>query len=193
MAGHSPELVAALRTGHIPDCARDELALIQQFEHPDRNRRWREGVVKSSFNYLLLDPRTTQNLPLRSNHLSPVECFRTFVEAIFYVGKGDTEPALLSPQRGAGTAAGGEAEGLPQGPGASWRSGRAGRASSRCSASRAASRPRRTHGRGCLVEALDPDQPAERTLLWGGSQLASPETPPAGGPHVVPGHEHLPG
>ncbi|NXF67516.1 ANKL1 protein, partial [Ciccaba nigrolineata] len=85
---HSPELVAALRTGHVPDCAQDELALAQQFDRPDRSRRWREGLVKSSFNYLLLDPRTTQNLPLRSHHLSPAECFRTFVKAIFYVGKG---------------------------------------------------------------------------------------------------------
>ncbi|NXV93641.1 ANKL1 protein, partial [Calonectris borealis] len=83
-----PELAAALRSGHVPDCAQDELALAQQFDRPDRSRRWREGLVKSSFNYLLLDPRTTQNLPLRSHHLSPAECFRTFVKAIFYVGKG---------------------------------------------------------------------------------------------------------
>ncbi|KAF1526509.1 Ankyrin repeat and LEM domain-containing protein 1, partial [Eudyptula minor] len=83
-----PELAAALRTGHIPDCAQDELVLAQQFDRPDRSWRWREGLVKSSFNYLLLDPRTTQNLPLRSHHLSPAECFRTFVKAIFYVGKG---------------------------------------------------------------------------------------------------------
>uniref|UniRef100_A0A8C8AIM6 LEM domain-containing protein n=1 Tax=Otus sunia TaxID=257818 RepID=A0A8C8AIM6_9STRI len=87
-AGHSPELAAALRTGRVPDCAQDELALARQFDRPDRSRRWREGLVKSSFNYLLLDPRTTQNLPLRSHHLSPAECFRTFVKAIFYVGKG---------------------------------------------------------------------------------------------------------
>ncbi|NWU55439.1 ANKL1 protein, partial [Dromas ardeola] len=81
-------LVAALRTGHVPDCAQDELALARQFDRPDRSRRWREGLLKSSFNYLLLDPRTTQDLPLRSHHLSPAECFRTFVKAIFYVGKG---------------------------------------------------------------------------------------------------------
>ncbi|XP_054661781.1 ankyrin repeat and LEM domain-containing protein 1 isoform X4 [Grus americana] len=87
-AGHSPELAAALRTGHVPDCAQDELALARQFDRPDRSRRWREGLVKSSFNYLLLDPRTTQNLPLRSHRLSPAKCFRTFVKAIFYVGKG---------------------------------------------------------------------------------------------------------
>ncbi|NXK15112.1 ANKL1 protein, partial [Herpetotheres cachinnans] len=83
-----PELAAALRTGCVPNCTQDELVLAQQFDRPDRSRHWREGLVKSSFNYLLLDPRTTQNLPLRSHHLSPTECFRTFIKAIFYVGKG---------------------------------------------------------------------------------------------------------
>ncbi|XP_064031227.1 ankyrin repeat and LEM domain-containing protein 1 [Pogoniulus pusillus] len=87
-AGHSPELVAALRTGQVPDCTQDELLLAQQFDHPERSWHWREGLAKSSFNYLLLDPRTTQNLPLRSHCLSPAECFRTFIKAIFYVGKG---------------------------------------------------------------------------------------------------------
>ncbi|KAM6310528.1 ankyrin repeat and LEM domain-containing protein 1 [Podargus strigoides] len=86
--GHSPELVAALRSGCVPDCAQDELALTRQFERPDRGRRWRGGLAKSSFTYLLLDPRTTQNLPLRAHRLSPAERFRTFVEAVFYVGKG---------------------------------------------------------------------------------------------------------
>ncbi|NXS62422.1 ANKL1 protein, partial [Brachypteracias leptosomus] len=83
-----PELVAALQSGRVPDCAQDELVLVQLFDRPDRSRHWREGLVKSSFNYLLLDPRTTQNLPLRCHRLSPAECFRTFVKSIFYVGKG---------------------------------------------------------------------------------------------------------
>ncbi|PKK17175.1 ankyrin repeat and LEM domain containing 1 [Columba livia] len=87
-AGHSPELVAALRTGRIPDCGQDELVLAQQFDRPNCSRRWREGLLKSSFNYLLLDPRITQDLPLRSHQLSPAECFRTFIKSIFYVGKG---------------------------------------------------------------------------------------------------------
>uniref|UniRef100_A0A8V5GNX6 Uncharacterized protein n=1 Tax=Melopsittacus undulatus TaxID=13146 RepID=A0A8V5GNX6_MELUD len=87
-SGHSPELAAALQSGLIPDCSQDELVLRQEFDRPDRSRHWRQGLVKSSFNYLLLDPRTTQNLPLRSHHLSPAECFRTFIQAIFYVGKG---------------------------------------------------------------------------------------------------------
>ncbi|XP_047908411.2 LOW QUALITY PROTEIN: ankyrin repeat and LEM domain-containing protein 1 [Anser cygnoides] len=86
--GHSPELAAALQTGHVPDCAQDERVLAQQFDRPDRSRHWREGLLKASFNYLLLDPRVTQDLPLRCHRLSPAECFRTFVKAVFYVGKG---------------------------------------------------------------------------------------------------------
>ncbi|XP_063472393.1 ankyrin repeat and LEM domain-containing protein 1 isoform X6 [Symphalangus syndactylus] len=87
-SGHSLELAAALRTGHIPDVQADEDALAQQFERPDPARRWREGVVKSSFTYLLLDPRETQDLPARAFSLTPAERLQTFVRAIFYVGKG---------------------------------------------------------------------------------------------------------
>lgn len=46
-----------LRTGHIPNCTEDEMVLAQQFDRPDRSRHWREGLLKASFNYLLLDPR----------------------------------------------------------------------------------------------------------------------------------------
>nr|XP_015296364.2 ankyrin repeat and LEM domain-containing protein 1 isoform X4 [Macaca fascicularis] len=87
-SGHSLELAAALRTGCIPDVQADEDVLAQQFEQPDPARRWREGVVKSSFTYLLLDPRETQDLPARAFSLTPAERLQTFVRAIFYVGKG---------------------------------------------------------------------------------------------------------
>eukprot|EP00074_Homo_sapiens_P015160 NP_001265374.1 ankyrin repeat and LEM domain-containing protein 1 isoform 4 [Homo sapiens] len=87
-SGHSLELAAALRTGCIPDVQADEDALAQQFEQPDPARRWREGVVKSSFTYLLLDPRETQDLPARAFSLTPAERLQTFIRAIFYVGKG---------------------------------------------------------------------------------------------------------
>ncbi|XP_007943650.1 ankyrin repeat and LEM domain-containing protein 1 [Orycteropus afer afer] len=87
-ARHSPELAKALRTGRIPLAQADEDALAQEFERPDPSRRWREGVVKSSFTYLLLDPRETQDLPGRAFLLTPAERLRTFVRAIFYVGKG---------------------------------------------------------------------------------------------------------
>ncbi|CAK6445352.1 unnamed protein product [Pipistrellus nathusii] len=87
-SGHSPELTEALRTGRIPDAQADEDVLARQFEQPDPGRRWREGVAKSSFTYLLLDPRETRNLPARASSLTPAECLRTFAHAIFYVGKG---------------------------------------------------------------------------------------------------------
>ncbi|XP_068563599.1 ankyrin repeat and LEM domain-containing protein 1 [Cebidichthys violaceus] len=86
--GYSPELSRALRTFELPDCKADEQALCQQFDQPDQNRKWREGIIKSSFNYLLLDPRVTKNLPFRSHTMTPQECFQTFIHAIFYVGKG---------------------------------------------------------------------------------------------------------
>ncbi|XP_037326160.2 ankyrin repeat and LEM domain-containing protein 1 [Pungitius pungitius] len=86
--GYSPELCRALRTFELPDCQADEQALCQQFDQPDQNRKWREGLIKSSFNYLLLDPRVTKNLPFRSQTMTLQECFQTFTNAIFYVGKG---------------------------------------------------------------------------------------------------------
>lgn len=49
---------------------------------------WREGNVKSAFNYLLIDPRLSQNLPKRAKFLSEKETFKIFVSSIFYIGKG---------------------------------------------------------------------------------------------------------
>ncbi|XP_070817858.1 uncharacterized protein [Chaetodon trifascialis] len=87
-SGYSPELCRALRTFELPDCHADEQAFSQQFDRPDENRKWREGIIKSCFNYLLLDPRVTKNLPFRSHTMTQQECFQTFIRAIFYVGKG---------------------------------------------------------------------------------------------------------
>lgn len=121
-------------------------------------------------------PRVTQDLPLRCHRLSPAECFRTFVKAVFYVGKGTRarpychlSEALSQYRAGtrkvgwAGDCPGWGARGHGGGHGvvvmvlpsrraaprcgASWRFGAAGRASSPCTASRAACRPRRTPGR----------------------------------------------
>ncbi|XP_073700969.1 uncharacterized protein [Garra rufa] len=87
-AGYSPELENVLHRFILPNCQADELALCEQFDKPDQNKRWREGFIKSSFNYLLLDPRVTKNLPYRSQSMIPKECFQTFINAVFYVGKG---------------------------------------------------------------------------------------------------------
>ena len=42
-----------------------EAAMVAPFQQPDPSRRWRDGCAKSCFNYLLLDPRVTQDLPVR--------------------------------------------------------------------------------------------------------------------------------
>ena len=44
--------------------------------------------TRSSFNYLLLDPRLTKNLPLNHMDLTEQESWNVFLTAIFYVGKG---------------------------------------------------------------------------------------------------------
>ena len=42
--------------------------MVQQFDLA-KGRKWREGNSKMSFTYLLLDPRTTKNLPGRHKKL----------------------------------------------------------------------------------------------------------------------------
>eukprot|EP00070_Physeter_catodon_P031969 XP_028338863.1 ankyrin repeat and LEM domain-containing protein 1 isoform X2 [Physeter catodon] len=77
-SGHSPELAKALRTGRIPDAQADEDALAKQFERPEPTIRWREGVMKSSFTYLLLDPR-------QLDPIQAAECpWRTATHPAFY-------------------------------------------------------------------------------------------------------------
>ncbi|XP_063241826.1 ankyrin repeat and LEM domain-containing protein 1-like isoform X2 [Bacillus rossius redtenbacheri] len=65
-----------------------EQAVSQQFSSPDRTCRWRKGVLKTSFTYLLLDPRVSRNLPRRGETLSRQEQWSAFLSAVFYVGKG---------------------------------------------------------------------------------------------------------
>ncbi|RZF34916.1 hypothetical protein LSTR_LSTR011410 [Laodelphax striatellus] len=65
-----------------------ETDMCQPFQTPDTNKRWREGVSKASFTYLLLDPRITQNLPVRSVAMTSKERFLCFLSAIFYIGRG---------------------------------------------------------------------------------------------------------
>jgi hypothetical protein len=50
--------------------------------------KWREGNLKTSFVYLLLDPRLTNNLSIHHKELSKVEVWKKFLSSIFYVGKG---------------------------------------------------------------------------------------------------------
>nr|XP_040566439.1 uncharacterized protein LOC121116262 [Lepeophtheirus salmonis] len=48
----------------------------------------REGILKSSFNYLLLDSRITQNLPFRTIRLGDQVSWNIFLKSVFYIGKG---------------------------------------------------------------------------------------------------------
>ncbi|KAG8177189.1 hypothetical protein JTE90_027691 [Oedothorax gibbosus] len=63
-------------------------AMSKEFNAPNPKQRWREGNQRSSFNYFLLDPRVTQNLPSRMKQLTYEKAFLTFLDALFYVGKG---------------------------------------------------------------------------------------------------------
>ncbi|KAL5004171.1 hypothetical protein ScPMuIL_017627 [Solemya velum] len=87
--GYLPELSLALSGcmdfSEMPEM---ESKMTASFDNPRQGLRWREGTVKSSFTYLLLDPRITKNLPNRAHNLDNLAVFSTFIEAIFYVGKG---------------------------------------------------------------------------------------------------------
>lgn len=50
--------------------------------------KWREGSSKTSFVYLLLDPRVTENLSIYHAQMDKSEVWEKFLNAIFYVGKG---------------------------------------------------------------------------------------------------------
>ena len=52
------------------------------------NQLTRETACKASFNYLLLDPAISANLPMKVFQEPDQELWRTFVDSVFYVGKG---------------------------------------------------------------------------------------------------------
>ncbi|XP_078489698.1 uncharacterized protein LOC144746277 [Ciona intestinalis] len=83
---YSQELRRLFISKQLPTFNEDDQTLRLEFDNS--NLRLREGNSKDCFNYLLLDPRVTKNLPSRINQLSEVECLKIFSGAIFYVGKG---------------------------------------------------------------------------------------------------------
>lgn len=50
--------------------------------------KWREGNMKTSFIYFLIDPRVSDNLPLQYKEMDKGEVWARFISSIFYVGKG---------------------------------------------------------------------------------------------------------
>ena len=60
-------------------------SLCRMFLDPNPKRRWREGTEKKSFNYLLLDPSVTNNLPSRYKHLSTLRQDGTKISICYQV------------------------------------------------------------------------------------------------------------
>ena len=60
------------------------------FASLQQKRQMREGHLKQSFIYMLIDPRKSCNLPGESCFLTQFETWKRFLNSIFYVGKGKT-------------------------------------------------------------------------------------------------------
>jgi ankyrin repeat and LEM domain-containing protein 1 len=54
-------------------------------------REFREGHLKKSFIYLLIDPQIADNLPLQHQFMDFQQVWQRFISSIFYVGKGTAE------------------------------------------------------------------------------------------------------
>ena len=67
--------------------ARLDRLFVTHFTCPDPAKPWREGLSKKSFNYILMDPRITHNLPMNETQ-DQAKLFQKFVASIFYIGKG---------------------------------------------------------------------------------------------------------
>ncbi|XP_050081154.1 uncharacterized protein LOC126568682 [Anopheles maculipalpis] len=91
---YSVELMATIRKQDLFEriiehqCLEQEMGSEFQTSTAKAVRNFREGHLKKSFIYLLLDPRISDNLPAQQNHLEPHELWRRFLKSVFYVGKG---------------------------------------------------------------------------------------------------------
>ncbi|CAG9795581.1 unnamed protein product [Diatraea saccharalis] len=87
---YSIELEKSLRTDdwtkNLAPYIELEKRVKADFANP--SKKWREGSAKTSFTYLLLDPRITDDLPSKAAKQSQHLSWITFVNSIFYVGKG---------------------------------------------------------------------------------------------------------
>ncbi|XP_058460409.1 ankyrin repeat and LEM domain-containing protein 1 [Malaya genurostris] len=118
---YSVELLSTVRSSdvfqQISDYQSLEKEMSSEFQ-TTTEKTWREGHLKKSFIYLLIDPRISENLPAQQKLLTPHELWKRFLLSIFYVGKGkssrpychlydamklyhqkSTEPSTLKPHR----------------------------------------------------------------------------------------------
>lgn len=84
----SVEVERAFRCGNWTDYLDLEKQMTDYFQNSLQSRRWREGHLKTSFVYLLIDPRVSDNLPGQNKFMRTTDVWRQFLTSIFYVGKG---------------------------------------------------------------------------------------------------------
>jgi ankyrin repeat and LEM domain-containing protein 1 len=70
-----------------------EQQMIKEFKDSaaSMKREFREGHMKKSFIYLLIDPQIADNLPLQRQFLDFQQVWQRFINSIFYVGKGTAD------------------------------------------------------------------------------------------------------
>ncbi|XP_039959235.1 uncharacterized protein LOC120774019 isoform X1 [Bactrocera tryoni] len=81
----SPEHFALIPEYHKYECKSTEYFANLQNKH-----KMREGHLKQSFIYMLIDPRISCNLPGESLYIERHKAWVRFLESVFYVGKGKT-------------------------------------------------------------------------------------------------------
>ncbi|TMW51065.1 hypothetical protein DOY81_003839 [Sarcophaga bullata] len=74
----------------IQDYMQYEKKSLEYFESSENKKQMREGHLKQSFVYMLIDPRISCNLPGESVFLKEFDIWQRFLQSIFYVGKGKT-------------------------------------------------------------------------------------------------------
>ncbi|XP_036317468.1 uncharacterized protein LOC118732439 [Rhagoletis pomonella] len=93
-ARFSVELQRTIRSSEqfslIPEYMKYESKSAEYFANLPNKRKMREGHLKQSFIYMLIDPRISCNLPGESVFLDKHSAWMRFLHSVFYVGKGKT-------------------------------------------------------------------------------------------------------
>uniref|UniRef100_A0A0K8VDW3 Ankyrin repeat and LEM domain-containing protein 1 n=1 Tax=Bactrocera latifrons TaxID=174628 RepID=A0A0K8VDW3_BACLA len=90
----SVELQRTIRSAEhfalIPEYHKYECKSTEYFANLQNKHKMREGHLKQSFIYMLIDPRISCNLPGESLYIERHKAWVRFLESVFYVGKGKT-------------------------------------------------------------------------------------------------------
>lgn len=87
----SVELLATIRSEDVFSKILQQQALETEMSSEfvtTNDKTWREGHLKKSFIYLLIDPRVSENLPAQQTLYQQHDLWKRFLQSIFYVGKG---------------------------------------------------------------------------------------------------------